>query len=343
MYYVKNQRNGQEIYDATTNLAIEYFLLNEKKLDEPILLFYINENAIIIGKNQNTIEEINQDGVDKLGVQVVRRFSGGGAVYHDMGNICFCFITEDDGDSFRDFGKFTEPVIEALHKMGATGAELQGRNDLLIDGKKFSGNAMYSNNGRLTAHGTLMLDLDVSILPQILRPKQEKIASKGIKSVRSRVTNIKPYLSPEYQDLDILQFREVLLKNIFNVEDTSTIKEYVLTDEDWVRVEELRSKYFNNPDWNYGKNPKFEFKQSKRTPAGQIEFSLNVEKNAIKDIKINGDFFGLGEISDVEKALVGVGYNREDLTKAFEAIDIRRYFGNVTVDILVNLLLGVEE
>jgi len=135
----------------------------------------------------------------------------------------------------------------------------------------------------------------------------------------------------------------VLLKNIFNVEDTSTIKEYVLTDEDWVRVEELRSKYFNNPDWNYGKNPKFEFKQSKRTPAGQIEFSLNVEKNAIKDIKINGDFFGLGEISDVEKALVGVGYNREDLTKAFEAIDICRYFGNVTVDILVNLLLGVEE
>lgn len=104
MFYVKNQRNGKEIYDATTNLAIEYFLLNEKKLDEPILLFYINENAIIIGKNQNTIEEINQDGVDKLGVQVVRRFSGGGAVYHDMGNICFCFITEDDGDSFRDFG-----------------------------------------------------------------------------------------------------------------------------------------------------------------------------------------------------------------------------------------------
>ena len=212
MYYVKNQRNGKEIYDATTNLAIEYFLLNEKKLDEPILLFYVNENAIIIGKNQNTYEEVNQDGVDSLGVQVVRRFSGGGAVYHDMGNICFCFITEDDGDSFRDFGKFTQPVIRALHKMGATGAELQGRNDLLIEGKKFSGNAMYSNNGRLTAHGTLMLDVDVTILPQLLRPKADKIESKGIKSVRSRVTNIKPYLAEEFQDLDILQFREVLLK-----------------------------------------------------------------------------------------------------------------------------------
>ena len=117
----KNQRNGQRNLRCNDKLNHQYFLLNEKKLDEPILLFYVNENAIIIGKKQNTIEEINQDGVDKLGVQVVRRFSVGGAVYHDMGNICFCFITEDDGDSFRDFGKFTEPVIEALHKMGATG------------------------------------------------------------------------------------------------------------------------------------------------------------------------------------------------------------------------------
>ena len=113
--------------------------------------FILTKMRLSSGKNQNTIEEINQDGVDKLGVQVVRRFSGGGAVYHDMGNICFCFITEDDGDSFRDFGKFTEPVIEALHKMGATGAELQGRNDLLIDGKKFSGKCDVLKHGRLTA------------------------------------------------------------------------------------------------------------------------------------------------------------------------------------------------
>ena len=340
MYYVKNQRNGKEIYDATTNLAIEYFLLNEKKLDEPILLFYVNENAIIIGKNQNTYEEVNQDGVDSLKVQVVRRFSGGGAVYHDMGNICFCFITEDDGDSFRDFGKFTQPVIRALHKMGATGAELQGRNDLLIDGKKFSGNAMYSNNGRLTAHGTLMLDVDVTILPQLLRPKADKIASKGIKSVRSRVTNIKPYLAEEFQDLDILQFREVLLKNIFEVEDTSLIKEYVLIEEDWKKIEELRKTYFNNPDWNYGKNPKFALTQSKRTTAGQVEFHLNVEQNHIKEIKINGDFFGLGEISDVEEKLTGIEYQRDAVSRVFETIDVRKYFGNVTAEELVELLLS---
>lgn len=340
MYLVRNQRNGQEIYDATTNLAIEYFLLHEKKLDEPILLFYINENAIIIGKNQNTYEEINQDEVERLGVQVVRRFSGGGAVYQDMGNICFCFLTEDDGESFRDFGKFTQPVIEALHKMGATGAQLQGRNDLLIDGKKFSGNAMYSNHGRLTAHGTLMLDLDVEVLPKLLRPKEEKFASKGIKSVRSRVTNIKPYLDEAYQSMDILQFREELLKQIYQVKDTSLVKEYCLTEEDWEKIEKLRTTYFNNPDWNYGKNPAFQMKQSKRTNAGQIEFSLNVEKNIITDIKITGDFFGLGEIADVEASLVGIAFNRSSLTHAFEQLNVKRYFGNVTPEELVDILLG---
>ncbi len=339
MYYVKNQKNGQEIYDATTNLAIEYFLLNEKKLDEAILLFYINENAIIIGKNQNTYEEINQDAIDELGVQVVRRFSGGGAVYQDMGNICFCFITEDDGNSFRDFGKFTQPVIEALHKMGASGAQLQGRNDLLIDGKKFSGNAMYSNNGRLTAHGTLMLDLDVEKVPLLLRPKEEKITSKGIKSVRSRVTNIMPYLNEDYQGIDILSFRQVLLMNIFQVEDLEDIKEYVLTEEDWNRIEELRTNYFNNPDWNYGKNPKFQIKQSKRTAAGQIEFSLNIENNKISDIKVNGDFFGLGDIADVEKALTGVAYDRQSLEVVLDSLNLKRYFGNVDTEELVDLLL----
>ena len=129
MYYVKNEYQGEEIYDPRLNLAIEYYLLNEKKLDEPILLFYINEPSIIIGKNQNTRAEINGPYVREHGVHVVRRFSGGGAVYHDLGNICFCFITEDDGDSFRNFKRFTDPVIDALHRMGVEGARLKGRND----------------------------------------------------------------------------------------------------------------------------------------------------------------------------------------------------------------------
>ena len=143
MIFVDNGNN----YDAATNIALETYLVENRLVDEPILLFYINKPSIIIGRNQNTIEEVNQPYIEENGIQVVRRMSGGGAVYHDLGNFSFCFIKDDDG-SFRDFKSFTEPVIAALHTMGASGAELLGRNDLLIDGKKFSGNAMYSKNGR---------------------------------------------------------------------------------------------------------------------------------------------------------------------------------------------------
>lgn len=152
MIYVPNENN-----DPRVNLAIENYLLDEMRTDEPILLFYINEPSIIIGRNQNTFEEINQEYVDEHGIHVVRRLSGGGAVYHDLGNLNYSFITPDDGNSFRNFAKFTEPVIKALHDMGVENAHLKGRNDLVIDDMKFSGNAMYSTNGRMYAHGTLSL------------------------------------------------------------------------------------------------------------------------------------------------------------------------------------------
>ena len=338
MYYVKNERNGEEIYDPQTNLAIEYYLLNEKKLDEPILLFYINKPSIIIGKNQNTRAEINQDYVNEHNVEVVRRLSGGGAVYHDYGNICFCFITSDDGDSFRNFKKFTSPVIEALHKMGVEGAKLEGRNDLLIDGKKFSGNAMYSKNGRMTAHGTLMFDVYTEETLNVLRPKKEKLTSKGVKSVRSRVTNIKPYMDEKYQDMTIEKFREYLLLNIYNVDSLDDVKEYQLTDEDWEHIIAFREEYTGNYDWNYGEDPDYELVREGRTPAGQIEFHFDISKGHIKDIKIYGDFFGLGEISDVEDKLRGTEYTKESLTDTLNQIDLNKYFGDLTVEQLVDLM-----
>ena len=195
MIYVSNE----EITDPRINLAIETYLVQEMPLDEPILLFYINEPSIIIGRNQNTIEEINVDYVEDNGIHVVRRLSGGGAVYHDEGNLNFSFIMPDDGESFRNFGKVTQPIIDALHELGVEGAELKGRNDLVIDDKKFSGNAMYTTNGRMFAHGTLMFDSDVNEVVNALKVRKDKIESKGIKSIRSRVTNIKPFLSDDYQ------------------------------------------------------------------------------------------------------------------------------------------------
>ena len=333
MYFVDNQNN----YDASVNIALETYLVENRLVDEPILLFYINEPSIIIGRNQNTIEEVNQAYVEEKGITVVRRMSGGGAVYHDLGNFSFCFIKDDDG-SFRDFASFTKPVIEALHKMGATSAELQGRNDLLIDGRKFSGNAMYAKNGRMTAHGTIMFKSDVEEVTRALKPNKAKIESKGIKSVRSRVTNIEPYVDEQYKNLSTEEFRDLILLEIFGVEKREDVKEYHLTEEDWEKVYAIRQERFGNWDWNYGKSPAFDIKESHKFPFGLVDFRFNVKAGIIVEARIFGDFFGLGDIQDVEQQLSGVKYERSSVSDVLKNIDINKYFGNVTADDLVGML-----
>ena len=335
MYFVDNGNN----YNASLNIALETYLVENRLVDEPILLFYINDPSIIVGRNQNTIEEVNQAYVEEKGIRVVRRMSGGGAVYHDRGNFSFCFIKDDDG-SFRDFASFTQPVIEALHKMGAKGAELKGRNDLLIDDKKFSGNAMYAKNGRMTAHGTILFDADLDEVTKALKPRKEKFESKGIKSVRSRVTNIKPYVSPEYQKLTTEQFRDLLLLEIFGVESRDQVKELKLTEEDWAKVREIQAERFGNWDWNYGQSPAFAIQMSQKFPFGFVDFRFNVEQGVIKEVKVYGDFFGLGDISDVEDALVGVRFEREAVKQVFENLDFNKYFGRVTAEEILTLIFG---
>ncbi|MGX7059616.1 lipoate--protein ligase [Vagococcus humatus] len=333
MIYVPNENN-----DPRVNLAIETYLMKEVPVDEPILLFYINEPSIIIGRNQNTIEEINKDYVEEKGIHVVRRLSGGGAVYHDFGNLNFSFIMPDDGNSFRDFAKFTQPIIDALHAMGVEGAKLKGRNDLVIDDKKFSGNAMYATNGRMFAHGTIMFDSDINEVVKALKVRKDKIESKGIKSIRSRVTNIKPYLSDDYQNMSTIDFRENILLRIFEVEDVSQIKTYELTEKDWEKINHISNDYYRNWDWNYGKSPEFEILRRERFDIGSIEARLNVASGVIQEVKIFGDFFGLGEISDVEEALTGIQYDKASVTDAVTKIDLKKYFGNIETEDLVNLL-----
>ena len=324
--------------DPRINLAIETFLLQEMQTDEPILLFYINEPSIIIGRNQNTIEEINKDYVDEQGIHIVRRFSGGGAVYHDEGNLNFSFIMPDDGNSFRDFEKVTKPIVQALHELGVEGAQLKGRNDLVINDMKFSGNAMYATNGRMFAHGTIMFDSDVDEVVKSLKVRKDKIESKGIKSIRSRVTNIKPFLPEEKQGMTTVEFSQEILLKIFGVDSIDEIKTYELTDDDWVKVKAISEKYYANWDWNYGKSPAFDMERRKRFPIGSVEVRLNVAAGKITDAKIYGDFFGLGEIHDVEEQLIGVKYEKSALTDAINQIDVKKYFGNIEANDLLELI-----
>jgi lipoate-protein ligase A len=331
--FVPNEHN-----DPRVNLAIETYLLKEKPMDEPILLFYINDPSIIIGRNQNTIEEINKDYVEAHGIHVVRRLSGGGAVYHDHGNLNFSFIMPDDGNSFRDFAKLTQPIIQALHELGIEGAELKGRNDLVINDMKFSGNAMYATNGRMFAHGTLMFDSDINEVVNTLKVRKDKIESKGIKSVRARVTNIKPFLPPEKQTMTTEVFRQEILLKIFGVDSLDQVKTYDLTEQDWQEINKISEEYYQNWNWNYGKSPEFNLERHQRFPIGSIDVRLDVAEGRIKNVKIYGDFFGLGEIKDVEEQLTGIKYDKAALEAAIDQIDVKKYFGNIEKSDLLNLI-----
>ena len=329
MYFIDNKG----ITDPRINLAIEEYVLKNMDIEkDDFLLFYINQPSIIIGKNQNTIEEINTDYVEANDVIVVRRLSGGGAVYHDLNNLNFSFLTKDDGNSFSNYKKFTQPVVDALAKLGVN-SELSGRNDILAEGKKVSGNAQYSTRGRMFSHGTLMFNLDIDAVVNSLKVKQDKIESKGIKSVRSRVANIIDFL-PE--KITVEQFRMEILKSIFDGEEN--IQYYELTEDDWEKIHEISKNRYQLWEWNYGKSPRFNIQKTKRFPSGGIDIRLEVNKGIIEEVTIFGDFFGVGDVEEVEELLVGTKYDRTAIAEALKEIDIPTYFGGITEEDFLQLI-----
>lgn len=335
MYYYVMKSN-----DIRRNLATEQYLMNEINFDEPLLLFYIEGPCIIVGRNQNTLEEINKKYVDEHGIVVTRRLSGGGAVYQDLGNLCFSFVVDSDSEEFGDFKSFVQPIVDALHDMGATSVEVSGRNDILVDGKKFSGNAMYTKGGKTFSHGTLMLDVDLSVIPNALTVPEDKIKSKGIKSVRSRVTNLKPYLSPEYQNLTTPEFRDRLLKELFHVEDLSQIKdkEYHLTDEDQEGINKIFDDVYNNWNWVYGNSPEFTVKKRQHFTAGTIDARFQVDDGKITNVTFFGDFFGPKDATELADKLKGVRFEREDVEKGVDSVDLNQYFTGIPKEDFLNML-----
>jgi len=325
--------DNRGITDPTLNLAMEEYALKHLNPENTYFLFYINEPSIIIGKNQNTAEEINAAYVNDNNIHVVRRLSGGGAVYHDLGNLNFSFITKDDGDSFHNFRKFTEPVIEALKELGVN-AELSGRNDILAEGRKISGNAQFSTKGRMFSHGTLLFNSNIDEVVNALNVKLDKIQSKGIKSIRSRVANIKEFLK---EDLTIEQFKDLLLQSIFK--EHGSIERYEWSDEDIKNIKELADRRYRSWDWNYGKSPKCNIQQSKRFAAGQVDIRLEVNKGVIETVKIYGDFFGVGDVSELEQTLVGTRFDQQEIERKLEDINLSYYFGNVTKEEFLSLFV----
>lgn len=326
--------DNKGITDPRINLALEEYVLQNFGEKDTYLLFYVNEPSIIIGRNQNTVEEINTDYVDKHGIKIVRRLSGGGAVYHDEGNLNFSFITKDDGERFHDFATFTKPVVKALNSIGVP-AELIGRNDLLVEGRKISGNAQFSTRGRMFSHGTLMLDSEIENVVSALNVRKEKIESKGIKSIRSRVANISEYLT---EKITMDDFKRLLLQSIYETEDLTHIPRYELTEEDWKKVYDIADQRYMKWEWNYGKSPSFNIKHSHKFDSGLLDVRLDVKKGMIEKCTIFGDFFGLGNIEVLEEALTNVRHERKALEEALANVDVKHYLGKISKEQFIELI-----
>lgn len=318
--------------DPSYNLAMEQYVFDCLPRDRMYFMLWQNDNAIIVGKYQNTIAEINEEAVRERGIRVVRRLSGGGAVYHDMGNLNFTFITDVGESNALNLKLFCEPVVRTLATLGVK-AEVNGRNDITIDGKKFSGNSQYIRQVRVMHHGTIMFDSDLSVVSEALRVDPTKIQTKGIRSVRSRVTNVAEHL-PEKVTLP--EFRRILLENILKENPGEA---YPLTQDDLAAVEKLRAERYATWEWNYGFSPACTMLRRRRVDGcGLIEAYITVEHGKIAALTFKGDFFSASEPDELAAHFVGCTPNRAGYEKALGDVDVSRYFAGLQKDELIDIL-----
>lgn len=340
MFFIDTSRNGKPVYNAIVNQSLDNYLVNDLRLPGHGLILYVNNPSVIIGVHQNAYAEVNFPYLKEKNIQLVRRTSGGGAVYHDYGNFIFENIVIGNDEHFGEYDYFAKPILDALHAMGATDAQMHGRNDIVIDGKKFSGMTMFKVGDSFAAGGTLMFDLDMDTASKVLTPEKDKLESKGIKSVNKRITNIKSYLDEPYRSMDPVQFKDELLKHIFKVDKLSDIKTYKLTDHDWDIIDSRLKDKYDTDAWNYGKNPGFTNYVSKHFDIGTVAFNFSLKDEKISAIKIYGDFITGGDVSLIEKALLGTKFEKSALVEALSKVDLKNNLGDIEPEPLIDLLLS---
>ncbi|WP_119066334.1 lipoate--protein ligase [Aggregatilinea lenta] len=319
--------------DPTWNLAFEEYCLTELTQYPEIMLLWQNENAIIVGRYQNAEKEVNVEAAQALGTRVVRRSTGGGTVYHDLGNLNYSFILSVDDPKSADLSVVAKPVVNALRRLGVP-AEIQGRNDIVVDGKKISGTAQRFTRGRLLHHGTLLFDSDLSVLQSVLNVDATKIASKGIASVKSRVTNIKPYLPPD-SSADIYAFWQALLAAFAEEQE---IVRHTLSEQDLEQIKHLQQTKYRTWDWSTASAPAFEYVNSKRFPGGKLDICLDVKGGTIAECVISGDFMGLVSLDGLVSNLIGVKYHPADVLAALKLLDLSLFLGSITADDVVQAM-----
>ena len=303
------------------NLAFEEYVLTHRTQGDYLLLWQ-NENTIVVGQNQNTEAEINRPFVEAHHINVVRRSTGGGAVYHDLGNLNYSFITDAGDKASISMDRFTSPVVEALKGLGLQ-AEASGRNDILVEGRKVSGTAQRLYGNRILHHGTLLFDANADMVAGALQVDPEKFRSKSTKSVRSRIGNIRSFLK---QDMDKPAFWAYLKEALAGsgmVFDT-------LTADELAQVDKLKTEKYDTWEWNYGRSPKFDMTGKRYWDGGCLEVGVSVSHGCITDIRFNGDFLAVCSIEPLVEALRGVPFRREDVCRVLNSLPTSKLLGAIT-------------
>ena len=295
-------------HDAYFNLASEEYLL--KQTDGYYFYLWINNPAVIVGVNQNTLQEVNLAYTETNGVKVVRRLTGGGAVYHDSGNLCYTVIAPYD-ESENNYKKFTAPVIEYLNELGVK-AEFSGRNDITVNGQKISGNAQTVYNKRIMHHGTIVFSSNMEGLTRSLNPSKLKVESKGIKSVRARVTNVSEHLK---EKITIREFKSGLAEKFKKI-----ATEYTFTAYDIESIDRLVKEKYSTYEWNIGRSPKGQNKFEYKFPFGIFTLNFDIEEGKIKNAQIFGDFFAFHSVDEIAQKLNGISFTRNEVEVALNGI-----------------------
>ncbi|QZX48914.1 lipoate--protein ligase [Mycoplasma sp. E35C] len=318
--------------DCYINAATEEYLLKHLKLELPIIYLWQNANTVFIGKNQNTLAQININETNKDNVNLIRRFSGGGTVYQDIGNVCYSYIDYLDDKRSNAYEYFARPIIEFLNSLKIN-ATFKGRNDLEIEGMKFSGTAQYLYGNKILHHGTLLYDTDMSRLSRYLHVDKSKIEAKGIDSIKKRVTNIIDHLTDKKS---VEWFIEELTKFYFKKYPELVEIKLDQKAHDWIK--DRAENHFKTWDWIYGSSQEFKFKNKKRFTGGELEVSLNTDKGLIKDIKFNGDFLSVAQIEEIQNELINTKFDYESVSQVLDKFNLPLYIGTITKEELLGLL-----
>jgi lipoate-protein ligase A len=314
--------------DPHFNLSIEEYIIKNYDLEEDIIMLWRNDKTVVIGRNQNPYNEVNLEYLEKEGITLARRLSGGGAVYHDLGNLNYTIFTKKK-NSFNNYKKFCMIIIDTLKYFGIK-ANFEGRNDIYIDGAKFSGNAQYFYQDKMFHHGTILFSVDLETLSKVLIAK-EKNEDKAVKSKKSRVVNLKEINS----DITIEAVVDTLINKVLKLKKKDL---YTLGKEELKKIQKIKDERFGLWEWNYGRNYSFQKTKKAKFQGGTLEITFEVKNGLITQVKVYGDFFGIKTNTDLEELLLNKPYHKESLEKLFQDNEVDRYFYLITKEEIIDLL-----